>query len=441
MIFILFLFFIAMAFVLKSLLLRRHHQVVYSSPASKAPCCYVPFSDAVAENSIVVDCTHPTQRTFTHHKGHNNHPDIPPADTSTALVLNALESEQLHNNNNNFSGWLDKPTVTVNHFDGDALFSTWAYIHREEALRHAALLRCAAALHDFREVILHEEDIICNSSTPPPSLSLSALSLCCWINAGERSRFTPAYEDKDADAKFEYFLAELGPFLATPEKYSNIYQTDVDAVLADYTLVVQQGSLRKYHDVGLAVVQTPRPILYYSLFSHTLGSDVVLSIIHQNSSSSSSSSTMASGGSGGGAVFAFEVEEKYTQFVNVYSRPVVARLDMTPLAHFLNEVDSGRAAGTAWETPSMVDTGPLLRLDVQGKRLSKAQRYGQPTARPMLHSGLSAHLMEAVVVSFFRFGLRDVAPKVGGWSWDELHAVNRRIDWERWAEETRRELF
>ncbi len=59
----------------------------------------------------------------------------------------------------------------------------------------------------------------------------------------------------------------------------------------------------------------------------------------------------------------YEVESRYTQFVNLHSRPVTARLDLGPLAELLNAVDVGREAGTHWAAPRYVDTGPLLRLD------------------------------------------------------------------------------
>ena len=59
----------------------------------------------------------------------------------------------------------------------------------------------------------------------------------------------------------------------------------------------------------------------------------------------------------------YEVESRYTQFVNLHSRPVTARLDLGPLAELLNVVDVGREAGTHWAAPRYVDTGPLLRLD------------------------------------------------------------------------------
>ena len=98
-------------------------------------------------------------------------------------------------------------------------------------------------------------------------------------------------------------------------------------------------------------------------------------------------------------------------------------------------MDSGREAGTEWAASSMVDTGPILRLDRGGCKLSKAARYGAPAARPHYQSGLAAASFEAVVVSFLRHGLSGVEPRVGGWTWEELHDLNAGIDWAAWADE------
>ena len=365
---------------------------------------YVPFSEAVAADAAVCDCTHPEAPTFTHHKGHRNHKDIKPADTSTGLVINAIASGKP------FSGWLDKPAVTVNHFDGDALFSCWSYINRTAALKHADILRVAAALHDFREMPAPE-----GQNADP--LALPALALCCWVNSIERAQFSPPYEDKDADDKFAFFLRELHSFLEAPEEYKQLWIEEYDRVLADYNLITEQGRVQIYPDIGVAVIECPRPVHYYALFSHSLGCDVVVSMYEGQR---------------------YEVEEKYTQFVNVHSRKVQARLDMGPLSAVLNEADVGRKKGTTWGAPRMVDTGPLLRLDNSNGKLPKAQRYGHPTARPMYASGLSPEQFEGIVVSFFKHGLKGVPPKVGGWGWDELHNLNDKINWKVWAGETKK---
>lgn len=59
-------------------------------------------------------------------------------------------------------------------------------------------------------------------------------------------------------------------------------------------------------------------------------------------------------------------------------------------------------------------------------------RYGHPTGRPHYPSGLDASAFIAIVLSYFRHGLWGLPPKVGGWSWSELHGLNAAIDWGAW---------
>lgn len=394
---------------------------------------YVPFREASISKAVVVDCTHPDAPTFTHHKSARNPEGLEPADTSTGLVLNALASGSA------FPGWLDRDAVTVNHFDGDALFSVWAFIHRADAMHYEELLRIAAALHDFRELDF-------DGTGSAAKLAHQALALCCWINTIERAQFTPPFEESDADEKFSFFLANLGIFLENPENFKDIWQPEYEQVLEDYKLIEKQGQVKKYPEIGLAIVRCPRPVHYYALFSHTLDCDVVVSFQHRDcdEDKDTPSDKRADSGSGSGVNFSgwrYEVEEKYTQFVNVWSRPVTARLDMTPLASFLNEIDTHRAVDCDWASPRLVDSGPLLRLDSHGQKLLKAQRYGHPTARPMHTSGLPPEIFENVILSFFKFGLQGVAPRVGGFGWDELHQLNaNKIDWNVWKAQIKASL-
>lgn len=234
---------------------------------------YVPFAQIEAADALAVDCTHTSALTLTHHKGHNNPPGLAPADTSTGLVLNALEAwlSTTAAKPAQLDDWLGRPAVAVNHFDGDALFSAWAVIQRRKALQHAQVLRLAAALHDFREVP--------GLGSAPGDAADTALALCCWVNSVERARFSPPYDDKDSDDKFAFFLEELGPFLAAPQAYAKEWRGEHERVLADWRALEasKPASVQLHQEIGLAVVQAQRPVHYYALFSHTLGCDAVVS--------------------------------------------------------------------------------------------------------------------------------------------------------------------
>ena len=112
---------------------RPAHQIVHSVK-------YIPYSGEPASlvDCIVVDCTHPDAQTFTHHKNDNN-PKVQPADCSTGIVLNALG---VSSPSPELQIALEKPNVSVNHFDADALIAMWCLINREAARRHDKRALC-----------------------------------------------------------------------------------------------------------------------------------------------------------------------------------------------------------------------------------------------------------------------------------------------------------
>ncbi len=173
--------------------------------------------------------------------------------------------------------------------------------------------------------------------------------------------------------------------------------------------------------LGLAVLSAPEPLHYYSLFSHTIGADVVVRWWGLGAGACLRGGRCRLRG----AVFAvgcwdlrvtrmrgrvlspnanrrpratanrqppqltmyddnrYEVECKYTQTVALTSRPVTARLDMAPLAAALNAMEEpGLEEGLSWAANRFTDSGPLLRLERRGQSLTKAQRYGARARLP-----------------------------------------------------------
>ncbi len=141
-------------------------------------------------------------------------------------------------------------------------------------------------------------------------------------------------------------------------------------------------SVERYPAVGVVVLRPAEPLHYYSLFSHTVQYDTVLTMYDgQRYGEWGAGNRVRTGRARGrrpecvGQVrirgasllpFAFsrthppseryhgkrstftpvELESKYTQFVNVHSRPVWPRVDMAPLARVLNVMEgTGEALG------------------------------------------------------------------------------------------------
>uniref|UniRef100_A0A7S3R957 Oxidation resistance protein 1 n=1 Tax=Dunaliella tertiolecta TaxID=3047 RepID=A0A7S3R957_DUNTE len=499
---------------------------------------YIPLSEATkkAEGTVVlVDCSaignHPT---LTHHKSNCNPKKragkATTQDTSTGIVLDSIKAGFF------FGGDAYRhcqcPAVSTNHFDIDSFLSVWAYCNRPLALANESVLRHMARIADFREGFLTPElvhefghlDGITNIRD-----CYTALKLCCVINTLEKQLFSAPYASKDCDAKMAYFLDVFSSALTNPESHWQDWQDEYKQVTSgfDQLLLSPDCSVQLIKKLGFAVIQCPEPLHYYSLFSHTLGADVVLTMYDKNR---------------------YELECKYTQYIQLQSRPVWPRLDMAPLVQVLNVLElgargplkadnvgvgpvkgmaksvrslssggplstaaveaardadaaaaaaaareeqgaagmassaaitagtdvfaskavagsadssggmmgsgDGRAAGAgnnsnkegedvsevAWVADRMTDTGPILRLEpkhaVRSGRsmLTKAQRYGHPCDRPFLSSSIPPPVMLAVVQSFLEFGLKGTHPKQGGWSWEELHAINDTLPMHTWVQ-------
>ena len=171
---------------------------------------------------------------------------------------------------------------------------------------------------------------------------------------------------------------------------------------------------------------------------------------------------------------------KYTSMIDLGSRPTLPRVDMTPLATYLNIVEKEeksegertknfeqlsesyhRMTGTEmmselgdriipenvgrseevtqslhWHCDRITDSGPILRLNSDVNKLSKAARYGHPYERPIYSSSISPSEMKEIVFSFFSYAYSGgtdgrVKPKKDH-EWCDLHEFNKRIDWSLW---------
>eukprot|EP00878_Enallax_costatus_P042631 GHUV01050054.1.p1 GENE.GHUV01050054.1~~GHUV01050054.1.p1 ORF type:complete len:254 (+),score=24.63 GHUV01050054.1:254-1015(+) len=208
---------------------------------------YTPWNSELPEDdTVVVDCTHPTLPTLSHHRGHNNPPGIRGSDTSTGLVLNALSQW-----NRDVVVVMHKRYVTTNHFDIDSFLSVWCYINRKEALEHDGVLRHMARIGDFREAFLSPDLITAHGAEDHITFisscreAYTALKLCCWINTIEKRLFSAPYEGKDCAAKMEWFLPRFERVLNDPESAWGDWQQEYTRVGG--WLYTQEESRSMFH--------------------------------------------------------------------------------------------------------------------------------------------------------------------------------------------------
>lgn len=346
------------------------------------PKQFIPFTQVKNHPSIIVDSLHPKGLILAHWRGAVNPMDTAD-DTSAGIVLNALRLQ--------ISG-LDAPYVSANHFDIDGFVGVWSVLNPEEALQNEAVLRQMALIGDFRELDLSQPT------------AHKALKLVCWMNKVEKEKFYPPFgadelEENEMEAsvpKFEYFLAEFGKALANPEAYKVDWQTEYDQVISDYQIILGPDTqVIAYPEIGLVQIQTPHPVHYYALFSRTIGYDMVLSQYSGNR---------------------YELEYKYTTWVDISSRPTLPRVPLKPLAQLLQTLET---SNYTWTTESVTDTGPILRLN--GNKLPKKQRYANPTERPIYSSGISPEVVSSQAIRYFQAKYTGVLPRQR-WTWPEIKA-------------------
>ena len=123
----------------------------------------------------------------------------------------------------------------------------------------------------------------------------------------------------------------------------------------------------------------------------------------------------------------YEVEVKYTTFIDVHSRGSLPRIELSELARYLNMSNplARRVLGWTllaykWVANRITDSGPLLYLESSVRHLSKAERYGHPHERPIHSSKITPHQFEEVCSSYFFHGLNGAKAKKG-WTWSEFH--------------------
>jgi hypothetical protein len=347
---------------------------------------FIPFSELKDKKAIVVDSTHPNGLTLSHWRGAPT-PDALRDDTSAAIALNAIRE--------NIPG-LELPYVTANHFDIDGFVGVWSLLNPELALEHGEILRQMALIGDFRELDLNHP------------LAGEALKLVCWINARERELFYKPFaadnmEEKEAIQcvkKFEYFLPRFKQALKDPDWERGAWEDEVGDVLLGYrTMYSPATKLTRHPEIGLIIIETPEPVHYYALFSRTSGFDIVLACYDNNR---------------------YELEYKYTTWVDIASRPTLPRLPLAPLAAKINTLEK---SDRTWTYDAVTETGPLLRL--QGDNLNREEAYDSPTQREIYSSSIPVSELKETIVQHYREAYQTIAPKYN-WTWKEVKALGQQ---------------
>ena len=337
---------------------------------------FVPFNKIATQKITIVDGLHPHNLCLSHWKGANNLEGIA-ADTSGEIVLKAIES--------NYPG-VKNNLVSATHFDIDGFVGVYSLFNPETALTCREELIAMARIGDFREY------------KPINKIDDYALKLCCWMNKVEKDRFYRPFGSKDeienCVEKFHYFLSVFTHVLENIDDYKKDWELEYNSV---HNGIAKEVSSQKHKSIGLIKKKFECPPHYYALFNSTEGFDIVLAIYPDNK---------------------YELEYKYTTWIDLASRTNLPRIDLNPLANDLNAME---VSEFEWQVDSISDTGPVLRLE--SSELTKADRYANPSERTIYSSSIDSNKLEKIVLSFFTNSYKNIAPK-NNWTWGEVRSLN-----------------
>lgn len=344
---------------------------------------FIPYREIGELDVLVVDGQHKRCVKLSHWFGANVFDEVA-EDSSAGIVLNAIE--QGHHS-------LDRELVSASHYDIDGFTGIWSVFNPEKALPIKDILIHMAKTGDFREF---------NPEAPNADITLKMVS---WMNRIEKEKFYPPFgvsnELSSCTAKFFHFLETFENAFENIENQKNVWEKEYSRVLRDVEIINSNAThIIKIPEIGLAIVKTPEPLHYYAVTGATIGCDTVLSIYSNNR---------------------YELEYKYTTWIDMASRPTWPRLKLNLLIEKLNQIEK---SDYKWYMDRLADSSPILRLIDQP--IPKVIRYDQPYKREIFSSTIGADEIKNHIIDFFKEKYHGITPKPI-WKVSELRAINSKL--------------
>jgi hypothetical protein len=357
---------------------------------------FIPFKELKKYEKVIgVDCFHPHAFCLSHWRGAPILKEVED-DTSAAIVLNAIKKNIPE---------LSYPYVTNNHFDVDGFVGIWSLLNKDLALDFETELRYMALIGDFRE--LDAVDPVILADVKKDEKLLVALKLVCWMNSVEKNKFYPPFgaqftEEKEAAMcvdKFDYFLTAFSDVLLNPQQYKSDWEEEYNQVVDGLQLIEEKGEIIDYPEIKLQVVKSVEPSHYYTQFAKSAKADMVLSIYDDNR---------------------YELEYKYTTWIDTLNRKSFPRTNLDELAAKLNAIEKNEGK---WEFQKITDTGPILAININS--YNKEKRYNHPCNRKIFSSSITPDKLIDIIVTHYNERLKDLSPRKH-FSWEEVKSINRK---------------
>jgi hypothetical protein len=360
------------------------------------------------EETICVNSYHENLKSVSHGKRIKRcHPIHFSGDTSTEIAINVIEKrwKQLY-----ISRY-----VTSNHFDINTFLAVWCLINPSEAIKYKDILIEAAKIDDLREMNLSKDNTVIPNSTTD-----KALKLCCWILELEKKYFWKTYEKnfvefEECYKKYNFFLSKLTTILEDIDSNNlqlELYKTSYNKIISDIEFLYtnENTKIEKWEDLGIAVVFVDKPLHYYALFHPACNMDTVITVYPDNK---------------------YEIEDKYSSFIQLTSRKSWPRIPLESLTTILNKKESRYI----WGCDGVRTLGKITQL-YENTIVPKnyVTDYEGPCSRNILSSDLKSDEFLNLVKSFYTFSKNKSPikyPKIY-WSWEEITEIVMSVPWNEW---------
>jgi hypothetical protein len=286
---------------------------------------YIPYTELNGLSNIIVDgAAHKdTVLTLSHWPGSGSPPEFR-ADTSTEIVLNYLAAP---NAKKEYAPKVN--AVSNNHFDEDGLCALWAMLHPKLALERRDQLIDAATAGDFNTYRRPQAAKVVFTIRSYADLDSSPVA--DKLHGG----------DGTGSSRYRALLPLLKGILDDADRYGPYWGAEWDSMLESKTaMVMGDVDLREIPHVDLAVARAPAPLHPMVLYNQTERLRVLTAL------------------PGGYYVLRY----RYETWVQFASRPVMPRVDLTPLLPRLQTLERADVTwafdGIAAVTPALQPLGP-----------------------------------------------------------------------------------
>ena len=297
---------------------------------------FAPFIQAGYGPNVIVDgsATENTVLTLSHWPKSGTPPELR-GDTSAEVVFNYLDSPGFH---------VEADIVSNNHFDEDGLVGVFTMVEPSIAKRHRELLIQVAKAGDFGVVRSREAARI-------------AFTIAAWADPDTsplpESIFKTPYAEMAAGLYLE--LLKLLPNLLTNlNDYQTFWEAEDDALTVSEALM-RDGiiTIAEQPDLDFAVVRIPENLNAHRVHRFTQARMAECHPFALHNATNCTKLLVATGNN-------VELQHRYESWVQMFSRRPAPRVDLSPLANELNQMET---AGGRWVFDGVDRITPKLHLD------------------------------------------------------------------------------